>query len=100
MNKEFVAKFKIENIFKITGRGIVFAGVITEGSISIGNVIEFVVFNKLKIRKIIGIEDIRHSQPDIVNIGLIVKIEDEIEIEELLNWTPDSTMGVIYVDNI
>jgi len=37
MNK--VAKFKIENIFKITGRGLVFYGRIIDGTISTGNII-------------------------------------------------------------
>ena len=42
-----VAKYRITNLFKITGRGLVLAGYIEEGVVHIGDHIEFKVFEKI-----------------------------------------------------
>ncbi len=74
-----IAKFQVEDIFEITGRGLVFAGRIVDGVISMGNKAEFDLSNNSLKREIIGIEGIRHSNPEKVNTGLIIKCQNEEE---------------------
>ncbi len=78
-----IAKFHIEDIFEITGRGIVFAGRIVDGIISTGNQVEFSLENNLLRREIAGIEGIRHENPDTVNVGLVIKCLNEDEIKKV-----------------
>ena|SRR5687767_969319 len=94
------AKYKIADIFSITGRGLVFAGYITDGEIFIGDEIEFTVFNKIRKRKITGIEGIRTSQLNPVNTGLLIKCENDLEIEEFHNWKPENQIALIYSQSI
>lgn len=81
MNK--VAKFKVEFVFYTDRIGFVLAGKILNGSISIGNTVKFIVNRKVYNRKIIGIEDIRHSNPKKVNVGLRIQIINSDEINEI-----------------
>ncbi|TCI91797.1 hypothetical protein [Tenacibaculum sp. M341] len=90
------AKYQISDTFNITGRGIVFAGVILEGEISIGDYIEFNVFDKVFKRKIIGIEGIASSQITKMNTGLLIQCTDDKEIQELRKWTPKDIVGFVY----
>jgi hypothetical protein len=90
------AKYLIADTFKITGRGLVFAGYITEGFASIGDTIEFTALSTLYQRKILGVEGIAKSQPDKINIGLLIKCDNDAEIDELRNWKPDNVLAVIY----
>lgn len=91
-----MAKYIIADTFKITGRGIVFAGYITEGLVSVGDTIEFIAFSTLYQRKIIGVEGITKSQPDKVNTGLLIKCRNAAEIDELKNWKPENIEAIIY----
>ncbi|MFN7495045.1 MAG: hypothetical protein ACK5RG_19155 [Cyclobacteriaceae bacterium] len=95
-NQKQLAKYIIENTFKITGRGIVFAGYITEGLVSVGDMIEFTAFSTLYQRKIMGVEGITKSQPDKINTGLLIKCGNDAEMDELKNWKPENTMAIIY----
>jgi translation elongation factor EF-Tu-like GTPase len=97
LNKIPIAKFKITDSFKITGRGIVLAGTILEGVIHTGDSIEFFAKNRLLRRLITGVEGITKSPPDDVNIGLIIKCENDLEMDELANWLPQTTIGYIYI---
>lgn len=99
MKDNQVAKYQIANTFKITGRGIVFAGFILDGTISIGNYIEFSVFDKVFKRKITGVEGITSSQPTKVNTGLLIQCTDEKEIDELRKWKPENTTAIICQQN-
>ena len=92
------AKYIIKDTFKITGRGIVFAGHIGEGEIRIGDYIEFNAFNKKRKRKITGIEGIRHANQDQINTGLMIQCADENEIDELKAWRPHGELGLISKD--
>ena len=78
-----IAEFHIEDVFEITGKGIVLAGRIVDGVISIGNQVEFDLNGKWRTGLIIGIEGIRHKNPDRINTGLIIKPTNGIEITEL-----------------
>jgi hypothetical protein len=94
--RQETAKYLIADTFKITGRGLVFAGYITEGLISTGDTIEFVALSSIFQRRIIGIEGITKSQPDKVNTGLLIKCDNEVEIDELRNWKPENEIATIY----
>jgi len=94
--REETARYLIADIFKITGRGLVFAGYITEGFVSIGDTIEFTVSSILYNRRIIGIEGIRKSQSDRLNTGLLIKCNNVAEIEELRGWKPEKFVAIIY----
>jgi len=96
MTGEITAKYLIVDTFKIEGRGIVFAGYITEGLVSPGDTIEFIAFDRLRKRKITGVEGIRKSQPDKVNTGLLIKCNSNAEIDELRNWQPSNHLAIIY----
>lgn len=90
------AKYFIANTFKINRRGLVFAGYITEGFVSIGDTIEFTALSTLYHRKIIGVEGITKSQPDKINTGLLIMCDNDEEIDELVNWRPDNIVAIIY----
>ena len=93
--QQVTAKYIIKDAFKITGRGLVLAGHIDEGEIYLGDFIEFNAFDKRRKRKITGIEGIRNANPDKTNTGLLIKCEDETEIDELRTWRPDNEVGLI-----
>ena len=94
--RQETAKYLIADTFKITGRGLVFAGYITDGLVSIGDTIEFVALSSMFQRRIIGIEGITKSQPDKINTGLLIKCNNEAEIDELRNWKPGNIIAIIY----
>ena len=93
------AKYIIADTFKISGRGLVFAGYITEGFVSIGYTVEFIVFSTVYQRRIIGIEGITKPQPDKINTGLLIECYNDVEIDELRNWRPDNVVAVIYASS-
>ena len=55
------ALFTIHDTFNITGRGLVIAGQIEEGDISVGNVLEFVLNGATKQFAIKGIDILRRN---------------------------------------
>ncbi len=93
--RQETAQYVIAETFKITGRGLVFAGHITDGVISIGDTIEFVAKNKLYQRKIIGLEIVRKLQPSKVNAGLLIECENEEEIDKLRVWYPNNCLATV-----
>ncbi len=95
-----IAKFYIEDVFEITGRGLAFAGRIVDGVVSIGNQVEFNLNNSCRRREIIGIEGIRHSNPEKINIGLLVKCSSKEEINELKDSKKDLSIIDIYNERL
>lgn len=89
------AIYIIHDTFKITGRGIVFAGHIESGTISTGEFIEFQANNKTWKRKITGVDFIRHVPQGEVNLGLLIHCENDGEIDELRNWRPNKDVGIV-----
>jgi translation elongation factor EF-Tu-like GTPase len=90
------AKYIIKDTFKITGRELVLTGHIEEGVIYLGDYIEFTAFDKGRKRRITGIEGITKATADKTNTGgLLIKCEDENEIDELRTWRPNADVGVI-----
>lgn len=83
-----IANFEIRDTFIVTNVGLVLSGLILEGEISPGCFIKFEK-NGLNIEsEIINVEFITHSN-QLPLIGLIVKFENNDEIEELKAWNPN-----------
>ncbi|MBO3697720.1 hypothetical protein [Roseivirga sp. E12] len=89
------ATYQIEDTFKITGRGIVFAGKIMEGIVNLSDIIEFEFNGELIRRRITGIEGIR-STPEKPNIGILIECPDDNEINVLREWNPNFTIAKIF----
>ena len=98
MKNKTIATYQISDTFAITGRGIVLAGFILGGTISIGNLIEFKAFDKKLKRRITGIEGIRTAQPNNVNTGILIECENDQEIEVLRIWEPKDTVASVSID--
>lgn len=96
-----IAKYQIEETFKITDRGIVFTGTILDGEfteIRIGNWLTFQFNNEIIERKIIGIDAMRATSEK-PNIGILIKCIDANEIEALQNWNPKATIAKVFEKN-
>jgi len=87
--------YQINDTFKITGRGIFFAGNISYGLVSIGDWIEFNFYGSVIRRRISGIEGIRSLKEE-NNCGLIIESSNTEEIENLKNWEPNGLLAKIY----
>lgn len=95
-SKVEIAKYFISDTFKIVSRGIVFAGYITKGTISIGDTIEFIAGNSLFRRRITGIDGMRKAHDQKVNTGLLINCNNENEIDYLKDYTDKNTVVSIY----
>ena len=89
------AKYIIYATFIITGRGLVLAGKIVEGSVFTGDYIEFEAFQKKRRKKIIGVSGMRKTQNETLNTGLLIECENKAEIDELRRWKPADALGII-----
>lgn len=96
ITSEATAKYLIAETFKITKRGLALTGYITEGNVSIGDIIEFPASSILRLRKIIGIEDIRNVYKPTINTGLLLQCNSDFEIDELAKWQPNNIIATIY----
>ena len=99
MKENSIAKFQISDTFNITSKGILFTGFVLDGTISLGNYIEFNFLDKILRRKIIGIGGVSSHQLSKINTSLLVESTNEKEIEELKNWNPKNTITLIYLKN-
>ena len=95
-NGERKGTFIINDSFKVTNRGLVLAGNILEGTVSVGDLIEFTVSQSKRQRLISGVEDIRTSKTNTGTSGLLIQCKNEDEIIELNDWEPKSEVGVIF----
>jgi len=87
--------YRINDTFIITGQGIVFAGNISEGLVSIGDWIEFDFNGSILRRRINGIEGIRSLKEE-NNCGLSIETTDSREIADLRSWEPNGLLANIY----
>jgi translation elongation factor EF-Tu-like GTPase len=87
--------YKINDTFRITGRGIVFLGNISKGLVSIGDFIKFKFDNTELTRRIVGIEGVRSLKEE-NNCSLMIETTNELEIEKLRNWEPNGLQATIY----
>ena len=67
-----IATFRIFHMFRITGRGFVFAGHITDGMMKNGDKISFEYQSEVYSTKISSIEFVRSANRDI-NVGLVLE---------------------------
>jgi len=96
MNSHSTGTYIINHTSKISNRGLVLAGKILEGAISIGDLIEFRISDSTRRRSITGIEGIRTSNSTNGNIGLLILCENDDEIIELNDWEPNNEIGKIF----
>ena len=87
-----IAKFEIHDTFKITGRGVVLAGIILEGQFKVGDITKFDFNNQTLERKIIEIDHAMRAKEGRPKIGLMIETLSEQETNELTNWTPHLTV--------
>ena len=90
--------YQINDTFRITGRGIVFTGNISEGLVSIGDWIEFEFNGNSLKRMITGIEGIRSLKEE-NNCGLVIESINDEEIQNLRIWEPNGIQAIIFSDN-
>lgn len=98
MDPEIKSVYAIEDTFNITGRGLVITGRLVEGNINTfaGDYIEFTAVNRLRRRKIKGVEMFSGPRVGFSKIGLLIQCEDKAEIEELRAWRPFNEVARIY----
>jgi hypothetical protein len=94
-----IATYQIHDTFRITGRGIVFAGFILNGEFMTGDFIRFDFKGQLLERKIKGIDAGMRVSEGKPNVGIMIESPNDQEIEELRNWNPNLTVGEIYSKN-
>ncbi|WP_295791966.1 hypothetical protein [Mucilaginibacter sp.] len=90
------AKYFIADTFKITGRGLVFVGHLTEGVVSPGDIIEFTAFGIAIYRKITGADHHRHPEAGKENLSILIRCESETEIDQLRNTKPINQVALIF----
>lgn len=83
MTRQKVASFTLQDVFKITGRGLVFVGVITDGVIYIGNFIEFYFKGESLIRRISGMDMPSRGRTDLT--AFLIACESEAELDAFRN---------------
>jgi len=89
-----MAKFEIDNTVVITNRGIILTGLVLEGTIHIGDFMEFDFQNQLLKREISGIEGLTASAEK-PNTGILIKCAYSYEINELKKWKPNKVIAYI-----
>ena len=96
--KKHIAKYQIDDTFRITGRGIVLTGIVKSGTITIGDFLKFDFNGKVLLRKIIGIEGLTPATEN-QNTGVLIDSENEKEVEQLYNWKPNKIVGLVFSQN-
>lgn len=101
LDPEIKSVYSIEDTFNITGRGLVLAGRIVEGNITVfaEDYIEFTALNRLRRRRIKGIPMFSGSHVNFSKVGLLIQCENKAEIEELRAWRPFNEIARIYDAN-
>lgn len=96
LNPRLKGVVNIEEGFKITGRGLVFVGIIVDGDFGFEDHIEFRIGNTLRIRKIKTREMIRFAKYNPLKFGMMIQSENKEELEELHAWKPFNEIALIY----
>lgn len=91
--------FMLDATFKITGRGLVLTGRLIDGDISSGDRIVFYKNGIVKDRRVLGVQMPGRASREPSMLGLLVRCENEEEIEELRSWNPDNEIARIYKAN-
>lgn len=91
-----ISRFEIHNTFRITGRGIVLAGLILNGEFNVGDVVEFSFNGQIITRKIKAIDNKMRVTKGNANTGVMIECLNDKEINALRDWNPNLTIGEIY----
>lgn len=94
--EERKGRSEIYDSFKITGRGIVFAGTILEGEINLGDFIRLDFNSQTIDRNITGIDAAMRTTENKPNTGILIDCKNDLEIDDLRNWEPNLIIGEIY----
>lgn len=86
-------RFKINDSFRITGRGLILIGVIKNGIINEGDVLEFSVDNIIYHRTILGVTTVNSKTES--NVGLLIETDNENELLKLSEWQPKGVTGIV-----
>lgn len=89
---EKTATFLISDCFKLTNRGTVLLGKITEGSIYSRDIIEFVYSHQVFYKEIKNIDVVRKLDQRTNYFGILIEWENELEIKELRETNPKSEL--------
>lgn len=98
LDPEIKSVYSIEDTFNITGRGLVLAGRVVEGDINLSaeDHIEFTALNRLRRRRIKGVQLFSGPYMNFSKVGLLIQCESKEEIEELRTWKPFNEVARIY----
>lgn len=89
------AIFQIHSVFYINGRGLTFAGDLLDGSIDLGDYIEFEANGRL-YKRMINVRDSGGNSIDgKVHYGISIRTENEAESTQLTNWKPNKAIATI-----
>lgn len=91
-----VATFQIQDIFKITGRGIVFSGIVLTGEFMIGDLVKFDFKGQILERKIKGLDAGMRIKEGYPKVAIMIECLNQKEIDDLRNWNSNLTIGEIY----
>lgn len=99
--EKVITRYEIHDTFKITGRGIVFLGIlIGDGFFKTGDYLKFNFKDEILIRKIKGLDSGMRLIKGINYFGIMIETKDENEISELRNWNPEKTLAEIFSSDI
>lgn len=96
LNPRLKGVVNIEHVFNITGRGLVFAGIIVDGDFGEGDRIEFRIGNSFRNRQIKSRAMIRFIEYNPLKFGMMIQCENKEELEELHAWKPFNEIALIY----
>lgn len=89
-----MARFEIHGAFRINGRGIVFIGIVLEGTIHPGDHIRFDFKGEKLERRIKGLELVGTENQK--QIGIMINSANKKEDAEMFKgWTPDKVIATI-----
>lgn len=90
------SKYFIFDTFKLTGRGLGFCGYIVKGAIAVGDIMQFTSFDTEIQKTITGIDGGVRSQNPLINMVILVKCQNEAEIDKILTWRPNNEVALIF----
>jgi lactoylglutathione lyase len=92
-----VARYQIEETFRITNRGLVIIGTILNGVIHIDDEIIFTANGSIRNRLIKGIDAGMRRLPitEPAKVGLMLECINENEVDELRQWKPEGQIALI-----
>jgi len=88
--------FELHEPFIITGRGLVFTGILLSGEVNSGDVLAFSFQGRTIQRQIKGVNTGMRGVGGKPNMGLLIKCRDKAERDMLRAWDPANSIATIY----